>query len=130
MNAGWWCSPAPYSKTTPKYRNEFMDYTARIPLAFWKVCCLRRADGSLAATAFTLRQEDITDLPGFEELLDVTTAQVTLAHLENLTGFKFGDLTQHDHFGAGGDPGTLEISAPGEERRTIKPIRDYTDIVV
>jgi endonuclease G len=114
----------------PKYRNEFMTYTARIPLAFWKVCCLRRADGSLSATAFTLRQEDITDLPGFEELLDVTTAQVTLAHLENLTGLKFGALTQNDHFGEGGDPGTLEISAPGEDRRTIKPILDYADIVV
>jgi endonuclease G len=62
--------------TDPKYRNEFMDYTTRIPVAFWKVCCLRRGDGSLSATAFTLGQEDITDLPGFEEKFDVTAAQV------------------------------------------------------
>ena len=53
--------------TYPKYRNPFKDYTALISLAFWKVCCLRRADGSLAATAFTLGPEDITDLPGFAE---------------------------------------------------------------
>ena len=79
----------PILKTTdPKYRNQFMDYTALIPVAFWKVCCLRRADGSLAATAFTLGQEDITALPGFEEKFDVTTAQVTLAHLQDLTGLR------------------------------------------
>lgn len=121
----------PVLKTTdPKYRNDFMDYTARIPVAFWKVCCLRRADGSLAATAFTLGQEDITDLPGFEEKFDVTTAQVTLAHLEDLTGLKFGTLTQQDHFAGGGDPGTLEISEPGGDTRKIKPIRDYEDIVI
>ena len=116
--------------TDPKYRNEFMDYTARIPLAFWKVCCLRRADGSLAATAFTLGQEDITALPGFEEKFDVSAAQVTLAHLQDLTGLDFGTLTQHDHFAEGGDPGALEISAPGGDKRKIKPIQYYQDIVV
>lgn len=116
--------------TDPKYRNEFMDYTTRIPLAFWKVCCLRRADGTLAATGFTLGQEDITALPGFEEKFDVATAQVTLAHLEDLTGLDFGVLTQHDHFADGVHDGTLEISAPGEEKRKIKPIQEYEDIVV
>jgi endonuclease G len=116
--------------TDPKYRNEFMDYTARIPLAFWKVCCLRRADGSLSATAFTLGQEDIADLPGFEEKFDVAAAQVTLADLEDLTGLDFGVLTQHDHFASGGGPGMLEISAPGGDKRRIKPIRDYEEIVV
>jgi endonuclease G len=116
--------------TDPKYRNEFMNYTARIPLAFWKVCCLRRADGSLSATAFTLRQEDITELPGFEEKFDVSTAQVTLAHLEKLTGLDFGTLTEHDHFADSGEVGVLEISAPGEDKRKIKPIGVYEDIVV
>jgi endonuclease G len=114
----------------PKYQNEFMDYTARIPLAFWKVCCLRRVDGSLSATAFTLGQEDITDLPGFEEKFDVAAAQVTLADLEDLTGLDFGELTRHDHFAEGGDPETLEISAPGGNKRKIKPILDFKDIVV
>jgi endonuclease G len=121
----------PILKTTdPKYRNQFMDYTTLVPVAFWKVCCLRRADGSLAATAFTLGQEDITALPGFEEKFDVTTAQVTLAHLQDLTGLKFGSLAQKDHFAGGGVPGTLEISEPGGDKRKIKPIRVYDDIVV
>ena len=117
--------------TDPKYRNEFMDYIARIPLAFWKVCVLRRADGSLSATAFTLGQEDITNLAGFEEKFDVSAAQVTLADLEHLTGLDFGVLIQHDHFGAGGGSGTLEISeGSGGDSRKIKPILDYEDIVV
>ncbi len=115
----------------PQYRNEFMNYTARIPLAFWKVCCLRREDGSLSATAFTLGQEDIVDLPGFEEKFDVTTAQVTLAHLEQLTGLRFGVLNQHDHFADGGEPGTLEISTGNNGDKTkIKPIQSFSDIVV
>jgi endonuclease G, mitochondrial len=115
----------------PRYKNEFMNYTTRIPVAFWKVCCLRRQDGSLAATGFKLGQEDITDLPGFEEKFDVIAAQVTIAELAELTGLNFGVLTQHDHFAEGGDPGTLEIAKPeGGGKRKIKPLDDFTDIVM
>ena len=114
----------------PRYKNEFMDYTTRIPVAFWKVCGLRRQDGSLAATGFKLGQEDITALPGFEEKFDVAAVQVTIAELETLTGLDFGVLTQHDHFAHGGDPGTLEIATPDGGKRRIKPIEDFTDIVV
>lgn len=113
----------------PKYRNDSMTYTARIPLAFWKVCCLRRQDGSLSATAFTLGQEDVTDLPGFEEAFDVAETQITLADLADLIGLDFGSLVQHDHFASSGQAGALEISAPGGTRR-VKPIRDYDDIVM
>ena len=116
--------------TDPNYRNPAMNYTTRIPLAFWKVCCLRRQDGSLSATAFTLGQEDIAQLPGFEEKFDVTAAQVTLADLEKLTKLSFGDLSKHDHFAKGGDPGTLEIDSPTGGKRRVKPIMDYKDIVV
>jgi endonuclease G len=114
----------------PLYKNDFMDYSTRIPLAFWKVCCLRRKDGSLAATGFKLGQEDITSLPGFEEKFDVIAAQVTIHELETLTGLNFGVLTQHDHFAEGGDPGTLEILKPDGGVRRIKPIQDFSDIVV
>lgn len=114
----------------PKYRNQFMDYVARIPIAFWKVCCLRREDGSLSATAFTLGQEDVTDLPGFEEVFDVAAAQVTLAELKDLTGLDFGPLMQHDHFAETQQEGALEISAPSGTTRKVKPIRDYDDIVM
>jgi endonuclease G, mitochondrial len=114
----------------PRYKNDFMDYTTRIPVAFWKVCCLRHQDGSPAATGFKLGQEDITELPGFEEKFDVVAAQVTIAELEELTGLDFGVLAQHDHFADGGDPGTLEIATPEGGRRRIKPIEDLSDIVV
>jgi endonuclease G len=114
----------------PNYRNPAMSYTAKIPIAFWKVCCLRRQDGSLAATGFKLGQEDITSLPGFEERFDIGMAQVTISDLEKLTGLNFGILTKHDHFAEGGAPGTLEIARPGGGKRRIKPIADYDDIVV
>lgn len=113
----------------PKYKNDSMNYIANIPLAFWKVCCLRREDGSLSATAFTLGQEDVTDLPGFKEVFDVAAAQVTLADLKDLTGLDFGPLMQHDHFAASGS-GALEISGPSGTTRKVKPIRDLDDIVM
>ena len=55
---------------------------------------------------------------------------MTIAELETLTGLDFGVLTQHDHFAQGGDPGTLEIATPDGGKRRIKPIEDFTDIVV
>lgn len=111
----------------PIYQNEFMNYRARIPLAFWKICCLRRQDGSLSATGFKLSQQDISELPGFEERFDVFAAQVTIAELENLTGLKFGVLTRYDHFAKGGTSGTLEREWP-EGNRKINPISDFMDI--
>jgi endonuclease G len=111
------------------YHNKFMTYSVRIPLRFWKVCVLERADGTLSATGFVLDQEDITKLPGFEEKFDVTAAQVTLAELENRTGLDFGSLKQHDHFAAGGTPGSLELAGAAGPAH-LKPIQDYSEIVV
>jgi endonuclease G, mitochondrial len=114
----------------PLYRNPSMNYSARIPLGFWKVCCLVRQDGSLAATGFKLGQEDIAALPGFGEKFDIGIAQVAISELEQLTGLDFGVLTKYDHFAAGGGPGTLEIARPGGGKRKIKPIASFEDIVV
>jgi len=114
----------------PIYHNKAMDYSTRIPLAFWKICCLRRKDGTLAATGFKLGQEDITQLPGFEEKFDIGLTQVAIADLEQITGLDFGVLTKNDHFAAGGDPGTLEITRPEGGKRRLKPIADFEDIVV
>ena len=94
------------------------------------MCCLRREDGSLAATGFKLGQEDIADLPGFSEKFDVGMAQVAISELQDLTGLNFGILATKDHFAEGGDPGTLEIARPEGGKRKIKPIVDYGDIVV
>jgi len=118
-----------FKRTDNVYQNEFMDYSVRIPLRFWKVCVLERADGTLAATAFVLDQEDVTELPGFEEKFDVGAAQVTIADLEKRTGLDFGGLKAHDHFAATGAIGALEIDRPDGKQR-MKPIEDYSDIVV
>jgi hypothetical protein len=91
---------------------------------------LRREDGSLSATGFTLGQEDITDLPGFKEVFDVAAAQVTLADLQVTTGLGFGPLLQHDHFAKTKQPGALEIKELGGVKRRVKPIRTFDDIVM
>jgi hypothetical protein len=78
-----------------------------------------------------LGQEDIQNLPGFEEAFDVAATQIRLADLEERTGLDFGDIKKSDHFAAGGVPGTLELpgSVEGETRRT-KIVRNGSDIVV
>ena len=119
-----------FKSSDPKYRNPSMSYTTRIPLAYWKICVLKRQDGTTAATAFTLGQEDIAALPGFEEKFDVAMAQVTLAELESITGLDFGDLRDHDVFAASGDPGALEVLRDGGVTTRVKPIEDYAQIVI
>jgi endonuclease G len=119
-----------FKSTDPKYRNKFMNYTAQIPLAFWKVCVLRRKNGSIAATAFTLGQEDVTDLPGFEEKLDIATAQVTIADLENLTKLSFGDLRDHDVFEQTEVPGVLEVMRLEGFKAKVRPIESFNEIVI
>ncbi|MFO0566381.1 MAG: DNA/RNA non-specific endonuclease [Polyangiaceae bacterium] len=118
-----------FKRTDPVYRNKYMDYSVRIPLAFWKVCALVRADGTLSATAFLLSQDDVSDLPGFDEKFDVVPTQVTLAELEKKTGLVFPGLRTHDHFAKGGAPGTLELDTEEGPRRVL-PIRSFEDIVV
>ncbi|MGH2403002.1 MAG: DNA/RNA non-specific endonuclease [bacterium] len=119
-----------FKANDPVYRNEFMDYSVRIPLSFWKVCAIIREDDSLSTTAFVLSQDDVTALPGFEEAFDVTATQVTIQDLEDRTGLRFPVLRDHDHFAAGGAPGTLEIDRPEGGKRRVRPLRAYEDIVV
>jgi len=114
----------------PVYRNSHMDYSARLALEFWKVCAIVRQDGTLAATGFKLAQQEAADLPDVEEAFNVIAAQVTIADLEELTGLDFGILADHDHFAAGGAPGTLEVARPGGGKRKVKLLRSEEDIVV
>lgn len=59
-----------FPDTDPIYRNDKMEYSVRCPLKFWKVCVLIRADDTPSATGFILAQEEIQQLPGFEEASD------------------------------------------------------------
>lgn len=120
-----------FASNDPVYKNDRMTFSVRCPLQFWKVCVLIRQNGTPSATAFILGQEDIQDLPGFEEAFDVMATQIKIIDLEKRTGLDFGDIKEHDHFAAGGTPGTLELPAQGEwAKRAAKPIRNQTDIVV
>lgn len=119
-----------FATNDPIYKNDRMNYSVRCPLQFWKICVLIRRDGTPSATGFVLGQEDIQDLPGFEEAFDVAATQIRVADLEERTGLDFGDIKKFDHFAAGGVPGTLEL--PGVEGmvRRAKIVRNGSDIVV
>jgi len=118
-----------FSNSDPIYKNEKMDYSVRCPLKFWKVCVLIRADGTPSATGFILAQEEIQQLPGFEEAFDVGAAQIKISDLEKRTGLKFGELSKHDHFAEGGTPGSIEAPIAGVTEN-IRPIRSNSEIVV
>jgi endonuclease G len=120
-----------FAANDPLYQNEKMDYAVRCPLQFWKVCVLVREDGSASATAFILNQDEIKDLPGFEETFDVAATQIKISDLEKRTKLGFGDLKKHDHFAQGGAAGTLEAPTAQEGvTETIKLIFTPSDIVV
>jgi endonuclease G, mitochondrial len=120
-----------FAANDPVYQNEKMDYSVRCPLQFWKVCVLVREDGSPSATAFMLMQEEIKDLPGFEETFEVAATQIKISDLEEKTNLSFGELKEHDHFAEGGAPGTLEAPTGRDgETRAIKLIYTPDDIVV
>ena len=112
-----------FSSNDPVYKNDRMNYSVRCPLQFWKVCVLIRQDDTPAATGFVLGQEDIKDLPGFEEVFDVAATQIKIADLEKRTGLDFGRLRDFDHFAQGGAPGTLEMPTAAGASRPIKAIR-------
>ena len=119
-----------FAANDPIYKNDRMNYSVRCPLQFWKICVLIRRDGTPSATGFVLGQEDIQNLPGFEEAFDVAATQIRVADLEERTGLDFGEIKKFDHFAAGGGPGTLEL--PGVEGvvRRAKIVRNGSDIVV
>lgn len=120
-----------FAANDPVYRNEKMDYSVRCPIQFWKVCVLIREDDTPSATAFILGQEDIADLPGFEEAFNVAATQIKIADLEKKTGLDFRELKKNDHFAQGGDPGTLELpGARNGEKQLAKVIQTGADIVV
>jgi endonuclease G len=119
-----------FAANDPVYKNDRMNYSVRCPLQFWKICVLIRRDGTPSATGFVLGQEDIQNLPGFEEAFDVAATQIRVADLEERTGLDFGDIKKFDHFAAGGAPGTLELPSIEGVVQRAKIVRNGSDIVV
>ena len=120
-----------FAANDPVYKNDRMSYSVRCPLQFWKICVLIRRDGTPSATGFVLGQEDVQNLPGFEEAFDVAATQIRIADLEERTGLEFGNIKKFDHFAAGGVPGTLELPSGIEGvARRAKIVRNGSDIVV
>jgi endonuclease G len=119
-----------FAANDPIYKNDKMNYSVRCPLQFWKICVLIRRDGTPSATGFVLGQEDIQNLPGFEEAFDVAATQIRVADLEERTGLDLGDIKKFDHFAAGGASGTLELPSIEGIVQRAKIVRNGNDIVV
>jgi endonuclease G len=119
-----------FAENDPVYKNDRMNYSVRCPLQFWKICVLIRRDGSPSATGFVLGQEDIQNVPGFEELFDVAATQISIADLEERTGLEFGRIKNFDHFAAAKAAGTLELPSSARVARRAKIVRNFSDIVV
>ena len=119
-----------FAANDPIYKNDKMNYSVRCPLQFWKICVLIRRDGTPSATGFVLGQEDIQNLPGFEEAFDVAATQIRVADMEERTGLDFGDIKKFDHFAAGGASGTLELPSIEGIVQRAKIVRNGNDIVV
>ena len=68
----------------------------RIPAEFWKVVAMVKTDGTLSATAYVQSQRDlISDLEAFM-FGEYKTYQLPVRKVEQLTGLRFGRLSQHD----------------------------------
>lgn len=72
------------------YRNKF-----KIPAEFWKVAVMIKDDGTMSATAYLQTQKNIIDNLEFAYGA-YKTYQVPVAHVEEITGLDFGDLSMHD----------------------------------
>jgi len=98
----------------------------RLPREFWKVAViLNDANGRLSATGYLLSQDDmIEDLETFV-YGQFRTYQVTLRHIETITGLDFRTLREFDPL-AQPDGGPIEFLAPSGKRL----IRGPADLVL
>ena len=122
-----------FAANDPIYKNDRMNYSVRCPLQFWKICVLIRRDGTPSATGFVLGQEDIQNLPGFEEAFDVAATQIRVADLEERTGLDFGDIKKFDHFASwrgAGNIGTAWRRGSGSARENRQEWQRYCCVTI
>jgi endonuclease G, mitochondrial len=60
-------------------RRWIIPFAALCSTGNWKVCVLVREDGSPSATAFLVKQEEIKDLSGFEEMFEVAATRIKIS---------------------------------------------------
>ena len=103
--------------TGPVFRpNDPMRFNVKIPVKFWKVITfIHDETGELTATGYVMSQ---TAFLQEEEFVfgKHSTAQTSLAAIENMTGLSFGDLTSRDPL--------IEEGPEGAER----PLTDFSVI--
>ena len=92
---------AVFKESDPLYRG------IKIPEDFWKVVVMVKQDGTLSATAYLQTQKE------FLGKLDFTygeykTYQVSVSHIETLTGLHFGELRSSDPLNDSGSPKMVE----------------------
>jgi endonuclease G, mitochondrial len=67
----------------------------QVPVEYWKVAVLIKADGTPSATAYLQTQRNFLGQRDFE-FGAFRTYQVKVSEIERLTGLTFADLDQHD----------------------------------
>ena len=103
--------------TGPVFRaNDPIRFKVKIPVKFWKVIAfIHDETGELSATGYVMSQKAFLQEEEFV-FGKHSTAQTSLAHIENMTGLSFSDLTSRDPM--------IEEGVGGEER----PLADFKDI--
>ena len=122
-----------FAANDPVYKNDRMNYSVRCPLQFWKICVLIRRDGTPSATGFVLGQEDIQNLPGFEEAFDVAATQIRVADLEERTGLDFGDhqeIRSLRRWRGAGNAGTAWRRGNGSARENRQEWQRYRRVTI
>jgi endonuclease G len=116
------------------FRDDDPDYRgAKVPMSFWKIVA-RVEEGQLKATALlapqTARVEELANgtlrlVPGggegFGDLGEVKHYQVSVKHVEELTGLDFGPLAGADTLQGGGE--AIGVEAARREVRTLADVR-------
>jgi endonuclease G len=104
--------------TGPVFRtNDPIRFKVKIPVKFWKVIAfIHDETGELTATGYVMSQKSFLQ---DEEFVfgPHSTAQTTLASIQNMTGLSFGDLVSRDPL--------IEEALEGAEPR---PLTDFSEI--
>ncbi|MEM9106877.1 MAG: DNA/RNA non-specific endonuclease [Pseudomonadota bacterium] len=91
--------------TGPVFRNDDPEYFGvQVPVDYWKILAFKHdVTKKLVATGYIMSQREV--LPSLDEFVfgQFKNKQVTIRHIENLTGLSFHQLADHDPFDDGSE---------------------------
>lgn len=95
----------------------------RVPRDYWKVVAMRKRDGTLAAAAYVLSQDELLKVRAEEFVFGEYKAfQVGVSDVEERAGLSFGALRDHDSF--------ARLRAAGVEARPRIELEQHEQMVI